>query len=303
MEITIRKRKKNEVSAVLTARLCFLAGKIWGPAEEIPVIALHGWHDNAGSFDPLAPLLNFNFLAIDLPGHGLSSHYPFGVHSHYPDAVVALRLIIRHFGYKKVSFVGHSLGSSLAFTYAALYPDDVHKFVSMECGRARILIKPKDLADNMGSTIDSLLSLDHKLQTEQPPAYQYNELVERLQKGAFMSPTIKSCNILLKRGSQPSTTSPDKYHYTRDSRIRLDAFKRFSKETLLACASAIKCEVLHIHAKPGMNAPSDEEYGLSVEAMRGSASRLEAHEVLGSHHVHMNHPERVAPLINNFFSS
>lgn len=288
---------------MLTARLCLLAGKNWGPPEETPVIALHGWHDNAGSFDPLVPLLDFNMLALDLPGHGLSSHYPLGVHYHYPDAVVALRLAIRHLGYKKVSFVGHSLGSSLAFTYAALYPDDVDKFVSIECGRARILIKPKELADNMGSTIDSLLKLDNKLATEQPPAYPYNELVERLQKGAFMSPTIKSCNILLKRGAVESATAPDKYSYTRDSRIRLDAFKRFSKETLLSCASTIKCQVLHIHAKPGMNCTSDEEFELSIEAMKTNASKLEVHEILGTHHVHMNNPEKVAPLINNFFKN
>jgi pimeloyl-ACP methyl ester carboxylesterase len=283
------------------ARLCFLAGKNWGPAEDIPVIALHGWRDNAGSFDPLVPLLNFNVFAFDLPGHGLSSHAPFGVHAHYTDGVVVLRAVVRHLGYKKVSFIGHSLGSSLAFTYAALFPDEVDKFVSIECGRARILIKPKELADNMGSTVDSLLNLDDKILNEEPPSYLWNELVERHQRGAFMSPTIKSCNILLKRGAKQSSTSPDKFQYTCDPRVRLDAFKRFSKETLLACASAIKCEVLNIYAKPGLNITSDDEYMQSVEAMKNSARKVEIHEVIGSHHVHMNNPDRIAPLINNFF--
>ena len=45
---------------------------------------MHGWQDNAGSFDRLIPLLprNHAYLAIDLPGHGLSSRIPNGMQYH-----------------------------------------------------------------------------------------------------------------------------------------------------------------------------------------------------------------------------
>lgn len=58
----------------------FVEGKWWGPTSEQPIIAIHGWQDNAGTWDRLIPLLpgNIPVLAIDLPGHGLSSHYPPG---------------------------------------------------------------------------------------------------------------------------------------------------------------------------------------------------------------------------------
>lgn len=61
-----------------------ISGKWWGPRTEQPIIAIHGWQDNAGTWDTLIPLLpeSISVLAIDLPGHGLSSHYPKG-HFYY----------------------------------------------------------------------------------------------------------------------------------------------------------------------------------------------------------------------------
>lgn len=58
-----------------------IAGKWYGDREQQPVLAIHGWQDNAGTFDRLLPLLPqcIPILAIDLPGHGLSSHYPTGM--------------------------------------------------------------------------------------------------------------------------------------------------------------------------------------------------------------------------------
>ncbi|XP_059484875.1 probable serine hydrolase isoform X2 [Neocloeon triangulifer] len=280
-----------------------IAGKKWGEPEEIPVIAIHGWRDNAGTFDTLAPLLKFNFLSIDLPGHGLSSHVPIGMHAHYPDSMVTLRLIVKHFGFSKISILGHSLGSSIGYAYAGLYPEEVEKFVSIECGRARILCHPKDLADSWGATVDSLLSLEEKLVHQKSPEYTYSELVERQQKGAFMSPSIKSTQILLRRGAQPSKCDPDKFVFTFDPRVRLDSFKRFTPETLLALGRNIKCQVLNIHANPGMSCKLEKEYEESIEVLKTSTSRLECHEVSGTHHVHLNNPERVAPIINDFMLS
>lgn len=69
-------------------------------------MALHGRQDNAGSFDTLIPLLcdEISVLCLDMPGHGLSSHYPKSQYYYvYWDGIMLLRRITKYFKWKKVS--------------------------------------------------------------------------------------------------------------------------------------------------------------------------------------------------------
>lgn len=47
-----------------------VAGKWYGSENVRPIVMLHGWQDNAGTFDTLVPLLpnHLSYLSIDLPG-------------------------------------------------------------------------------------------------------------------------------------------------------------------------------------------------------------------------------------------
>jgi pimeloyl-ACP methyl ester carboxylesterase len=75
----------------------FICGKWWGPKDIRPIVALHGWQDNCGTFDTLAPLLpkNVSLLAIDLPGHGLSSRVPDGMAYHFLDNLFLMHGLIK----------------------------------------------------------------------------------------------------------------------------------------------------------------------------------------------------------------
>ena len=56
-----------------------LAAHLFGPEDGVPVIALHGWLDNANSFARLAPKLKgLRIIALDMAGHGHSGHRPPG---------------------------------------------------------------------------------------------------------------------------------------------------------------------------------------------------------------------------------
>lgn len=80
-------------------------GKWWGPSDTQPIVAIHGWQDNSGTFDNLTQLLpNVAILCIDLPGHGISSHLPHGQFYYiFWDGVFTLRRIIKYYKWNKVS--------------------------------------------------------------------------------------------------------------------------------------------------------------------------------------------------------
>ena len=70
--------------------LLTILARIWGPPDGRPVFAIHGWLDNAGTFDTLIPLLpkDLRIVAVEMPGHGLSDPFP-------PDA--AYNFMVLHF--------------------------------------------------------------------------------------------------------------------------------------------------------------------------------------------------------------
>ena len=68
-------------------------------------------------------------------------------------------------------------------------------------------------------------------------------------------------------------------------------------------AKQVKCGYLNIRAVPGMKFEHPESYELVVNEIKNVSKKFEFHQVEGTHHVHLNDPEKVAPIINKFISS
>ncbi|HNL32158.1 MAG TPA: alpha/beta fold hydrolase, partial [Pseudomonadales bacterium] len=103
-----------------------IAAKGWGEHDATPLLALHGWLDNAASFDRLAPLLpHLRLVALDMPGHGLSSHRPAGCRSHIWDDLPELLQCADQLGWQRFHLLGHSRGAGIATLLAAAVPERV----------------------------------------------------------------------------------------------------------------------------------------------------------------------------------
>ena len=76
-----------------------------------------------------------------------------------------------------------------------------------------------------------------------------------------------------------------------------------SMDLVLAYASKIKCAYLNIRAIPGMKFDHPENYQIVLDRIKLTAKRFEYHEVPGTHHVHLNEPEKVAPIIREFLNA
>ncbi|XP_023930155.1 serine hydrolase-like protein [Lingula anatina] len=111
-----------------------IAAKVWGDPGGRPVLGLHGWQDNANSFDALAPLLptDFYFIVLDFPGHGRSSHRPPGLPNQFVEYLFDIKRVVDVLKWKRFSIIGHSMGGGIGVTFAGLFPEFVERVVSLD---------------------------------------------------------------------------------------------------------------------------------------------------------------------------
>jgi pimeloyl-ACP methyl ester carboxylesterase len=101
-----------------------LAAHLFGPEDGLPVIALHGWLDNANSFARLAPQLKgLRIVALDLAGHGIRSIARWAPVMPWDYARCAAGG--RATGLAAFRLLGHSLGAIISVQLAGALPERV----------------------------------------------------------------------------------------------------------------------------------------------------------------------------------
>lgn len=107
----------------------------YGQDKKPPVVLIHGGLDHARSWDWVAQSSReqYHVYALDLRGHGNSAWAPGAIYS-MAEHVLDLSVLLDILGKDKapIRLVGHSLGGMIALHYAGLFPDRVHKVVSVE---------------------------------------------------------------------------------------------------------------------------------------------------------------------------
>ena len=112
-----------------------LAAEVWGSPGQRPVLASHGWLDNAGSFSLLAPRLpDCEIVALDLAGHGFSdSRSADSAYNLWQD-VGDLLDVADELGWQRCTLLGHSRGAAVSMLFAATFPERVDKLILLEGG-------------------------------------------------------------------------------------------------------------------------------------------------------------------------
>ena len=107
--------------------------RAWGPKDGHPVLAIHGWLDNALSFEVLADHLpQYRIVAPDLAGHGLSGHRPSQGSYNIWDDLPDLLLLADALSWPKFSLLGHSRGAAIAALLAVAAPERVAALLLLE---------------------------------------------------------------------------------------------------------------------------------------------------------------------------
>ncbi|XP_066139697.1 probable serine hydrolase isoform X1 [Euwallacea fornicatus] len=275
-------------------------GKWWGPKDQRPILCLHGWQDNCGTFDRLIPLLqkNIGFLAIDFPGHGYSSRLPLGIYYHFTTYLLTIQYIRKFFQWPKVSLMGHSLGGLSSYTYTMLYPQNIDFVICLDGAKPLII---KNRIGSMAKYIDKFLQNNERVSSDkEPPSYSVEEIKLKVHAPNKGSVNLEYTPYILERNIAPSKEHPGKYYFTRDPRLKSGELLNFSQEELVEHAQNITCPIFMSKHKQGSYYEIKQNFYDVLDVLKRNSRDCDFHYINGTHHGHLNDPAELAGLISNF---
>lgn len=277
-----------------------IAGKWWGSREKRPILMVHGWQDSAGSFDTLIPLLprEYSYFAIDLPGHGFSSHLPKGFYYHTIDLVPLLEEIRVKMKWNRLSLISHSMGAIVSFFYASLFPERVDLIVALDTLKMQHH-HPKFTERIYTWRTKRLIDLIETLK-EQSPEYTYEELIRRVHEGSMRSVDVDKTKYMIERGTRSSPNDPNKFYFTRDIRVKYMQPFYVEQSIGLDYIKNIQAAYLFIKSEDRDFSEPEKHLKEGVELFRRVNKKFELLRVKGTHHVHLNQPELIADKICQF---
>ena len=250
-----------------------LAALASGGPPGTPLLALHGWLDNAESFAPLAAQLpGFHLVALDLAGHGRSDHRgadgEYNIWSDLPDiAAVSAQL-----GWRQFHLIGHSRGAIVAALAACAMPQRMLSLIMLDA-----FPSPGAAAGDMPRQLGNYVA--DKLHLFERPGRRCQSVEEAIalrQKEGMVSSSFRR---LAERNLR--RTESGQWEWRTDPRVKgASAFKLTAAHNA-ALAAALKMPTLLLLAEDGI-----ARQGFANSALAGQ--RAVQMEVLpGSHHFHM----------------
>ena len=265
-----------------------LAAKCWGNPEGLPLLGLHGWLDNAATFDHLAPLLNeFRLVSLDLPGHGFSDHRPPGSSYHFVDMIIDAIEAINFLGWNRFSLIGHSMGAGVASYLAGTIPEKIDSVILIE-GLGSLTQKAAIMPESLFESSEEWRSLSEK----NLPVYPNFKTAVKVRHsvGGILESSVRT---LVSRGIKPIRGG---FTWNSDPRLKIRSRHYFSEEQCIAFLKKIKAPVLLIEAERKKKDSWKELYRKRIHYL----NNLD-HKILnGEHHLHLDNPKPVALAVNEF---
>lgn len=254
----------------------------------IPVLALHGWLDNAHSFLPLAEHLDgLDMVAIDFPGHGLSAPRPDGVRYHFDDYTFDVLAVLDDLGWTRANLLGHSLGGAVSTLVAAAAPERIRSMVLIE-GLGPLSAPAEKTAEGWRKAVARSKPRRRRVHA------QRDDAIAARQQGSDLA--TASTRLLAERGLVEIEGG---WRWRHDQRLTWPTAHRYTEPQVIDLIAHIDCPVLNIHSEAGTGLMNSRMVQLRLAALRQGRAAVTCP---GGHHLHMVHPERIAPNILEHFN-
>ena len=265
-----------------------IRARYWPVDNGLPVVAIHGWMDNAASFDALAKQLpGCEVLALDLAGNGLSGwrsgHGSYNIWDDFIDILA----VADEMGWEQFHLLGHSRGAIVSFLLTSAMPDRIASLA--------VIDGMLPFATGMEETVSQMRQylLDQKVNRERS-SRTYSTLEEVLEKRCEKNGlSHDECMPLLERALKK--TSNGQYAWTHDLRIHGASAIKLTQEHIQQFIDALQRPTLMVAAEQGM-ASWEELMQLAKEHEFMTPS-----VVPGGHHLHMTAAS--APLVAEAISA
>lgn len=245
------------------------------------LLLLHGWLDNCHSFIPMLPhLQDYDWVAIDFPGHGHSSHRSADAQYYFVDWVFDVEALIRQQKWQGLHLLGHSMGGFVAQLLAATFPQSVRSVMSIEAF-GLVTGQPQDALEQLQKAFASRF----KQQGRNLPVYSdLQHLRHARAKAGDFDETL--ADLLLQRNLR---VVDEGYSWRTDPRVRCVSPFRFTADQVPAILQGIQVPLLVIL---GADGHSNLVEGLN--RWQSEVAQIEVETLPGGHHLHMQHPQLVA---------
>ena len=268
--------------------------KRWGEGQPRKVLALHGWLDNAASFDFLAMHLSAcDLVCLDLAGHGLSAHRPgAGAYAAWQD-LPEIMAIADALGWQRFSLLGHSRGAAIALLCAGAFSERVEKLALIE-GIFPIPRDSNQAPDQLAGAVEQQMQHARGEGKKRSVYASFERAAKAREKGLF--PVSSAAALALaKRGVVPIE---DAWQWAYDTKLFLDSDVRLTPPQITAFIERVTSPICLVLGDAGIYRDNETAQTLLLKYQ----TKILTHRLAGGHHLHMDDAvTETAAVINDYF--
>ena len=266
-----------------------VAGLSWGDPAARPLLALHGWLDNAASYSIIAPMLDkFHVVALDLTGHGQSANRSADAGYQIWDDLPELVAVVDALGWQQFSLLGHSRGAIISCLLASALPERVERLVLLDG------IAPPPVAESE-FPLQMRKHLDEKRYWQQRENRVYAGVEQAVASRLGENLPADAARLLAQRNLRPCEGGVT---WTTDLRLRGASAVKLTAGQIRAVLQALTMPTLLLLAEQGFGRHPE-----MIDLARENIRQLRIATVAGGHHFHMEPgAANVAQDITDFFT-